>query len=221
MTTSRASEATLGAEARELFRHTGPRLIAATVAATTVARFAVGGWGWTDLVVAVVILGFEPFTEWLIHVHVLHARPRRILGFTYDSRLARDHRAHHADPKDRHLVLVPLPTLVVGIPLAAALVVLFVRPIGPGLTGLMVGSGMLMAYEWTHHLIHSAHRPRSRYYRSIWRAHRLHHHRNERYWFGVTVNLADHVLGTFPAKDEVPLSPTARTSGIDVEAGRG
>ena len=74
---------------------------------------------------------------------------------------------------------------------------------------------MLLTYEWTHHLIHSSYRPRHRYYRSIWRAHRLHHYRNEHYWFGVTVNLADHVLRTFPARDEVPLSPTARSLGTE------
>ncbi|HMC69660.1 MAG TPA: fatty acid hydroxylase family protein, partial [Mycobacteriales bacterium] len=66
-------------------------------------------------------------------------------------------------------------------------------------------------YEWTHFLIHSTYVPRSRYYRYIWRAHRLHHYKNEKYWFGVTVHLADHVLRTFPQRDAVETSPTART----------
>ena len=47
------------------------------------------------------------------------------------------------------------------------------------------------------------------------RAHRLHHFRNERYWFGVTMHLADHVLSTYPGKLDVELSPTARTLGAD------
>ena len=34
---------------------------------------------------------------------------------------------------------------------------------------------------------------------------------------GVTVHLADHVLGTFPQKSDVENSPTARTLGIDPE----
>ena len=70
---------------------------------------------------------------------------------------------------------------------------------------------ILGLYEWCHFLIHTPYRPRGRYFRSIWRGHRLHHYKNERYWFGVTVNLADHVFRTFPAKDDVPTSPTART----------
>ena len=74
---------------------------------------------------------------------------------------------------------------------------------------------MFLAYEWTHYLIHSAYRPRSRLYRGIWRAHRLHHYRNERYWFGVTMHQADRILRTYPDKDAVPLSATARTLGVD------
>ena len=49
----------------------------------------------------------------------------------------------------------------------------------------------------------------------MWRAHRLHHFRNEHYWFGVTMHLADHVLSTYPGKLDVELSPTARTLGVD------
>jgi hypothetical protein len=30
----------------------------------------------------------------------------------------------------------------------------------------------------------------------------------------VTMHMADHVLGTFPEKDAVPVSPTARTLGV-------
>jgi sterol desaturase/sphingolipid hydroxylase (fatty acid hydroxylase superfamily) len=77
---------------------------------------------------------------------------------------------------------------------------------------------MLFAYEWTHYLIHTSYRPKRRFYRYIWRAHRLHHFKNEHYWFGVTVHLADHVLRTFPAKEAVETSPTARTLGVEQAA---
>jgi sterol desaturase/sphingolipid hydroxylase (fatty acid hydroxylase superfamily) len=52
----------------------------------------------------------------------------------------------------------------------------------------------------------------------MWRAHRLHHFRNEHYWFGVTMHLGDRVLRTYPAKDAVPPSATARTLGMDLTA---
>lgn len=203
-------------EARVLFGFPGPRLIVAAFVTAAVARVVVGGWGWLDLVVPLAVLAFEPFTEWLIHVLVLHLRPRTIAGRRIDPLVARKHRAHHEDPKDRELVLVPLPVLAVGLPAAALLVALLADPLGPGLSGLVAGYGMLLAYEWAHHLIHSAYKPKGRYYRRIWRAHRLHHFRNEHDWFGVTMTLGDHVLRTAPAKDAVALSPTARALHADV-----
>jgi len=78
-------------------------------------------------------------------------------------------------------------------------------------TGFTVSLLATLAYEWTHHLIHTDYVPRSRFYKGLWRAHRLHHFRNENYWYGVTSGLGDRLLGTYPGKDDVPLSPTATT----------
>jgi hypothetical protein len=194
----------------------GPRLIAAFLVASVVARGCLGRWSWGDLVAAGVILAAQPFTEWVVHVFVLHARPVRVLGRRIDFHAARKHRAHHADPRDPALAFVPLPILVRLLP-GTALVCWLVAPSVPvAVTATTTAYAMLLTYEWTHHLIHSRYLPRSRYYRYVWRAHRLHHFRNERYWFGVTVHLADHLLGTFPAKEEVPLSATCRTLGVGV-----
>ena len=67
-------------------------------------------------------------------------------------------------------------------------------------------------YEWTHLLVHTRYRVKSRYYRRLARNHRRHHYRNEGYWMGITSNLGDRLFGTYP-KDSagVPLSDTART----------
>ena len=73
----------------------------------------------------------------------------------------------------------------------------------------------LAAYEWTHLLIHTAYRPRRRWFRGLRAHHRLHHFRNEHNWFGVTTKFADRIFATLPAPNAVPLSPTARTLGID------
>jgi hypothetical protein len=75
----------------------------------------------------------------------------------------------------------------------------------------------LFGYEWAHFLIHSTYVPRSAGFRAVWRAHILHHYKNEQYWFGVTNPIADYVLRTHPAKNAVPTSPTARTLGVDDE----
>ncbi len=78
-------------------------------------------------------------------------------------------------------------------------------------TGLLTCYLILGAYEWTHFLIHTPYQPRGRYYRAIWRNHRLHHYKNERFWFGVTSTFGDRVIGTLPDQRDIPRSPTARS----------
>ena len=215
--TERATAITLGEAVREFFSYPSPRILAPVTVATVASLFFFGRWRWWDLGVAAIILGLEPLTEWLVHVHLLHFRPRKIGGRSVDLFLATKHRAHHRDPRDARLVFVPLRALVPGLAVSA-IVWLLAAPRSVALSALTASFGMLSLYEWTHFLIHTSYRPRGRLYRYVWRAHRLHHYRNEHYWFGVTIHLADHLLGTFPDKDAVPVSPTARTLGIDVAA---
>jgi len=59
--------------------------------------------------------------------------------------------------------------------------------------------------------VHSDYRPRTRAFRSVWRNHRLHHYKNEHYWFTVTTaGTADRLFGTYPEPSEVETSPTVR-----------
>lgn len=195
--------------ARLFLGRPGPRMIAAGLVGTGVMRARKGGGTRRDVTVAAGMVAAQPFTEWLVHVLVLHARPRQVAGRTFDSSLARHHREHHLDPKDIDNALIPLPAVVglVGGTLAAAAA----GRSREGLTAAVTGMALLLAYEWTHFLIHSAYRPRSALYRRRWRAHRLHHFKNERYWFGITSDLGDRVLRTNPDRAEVETSATART----------
>ena len=62
-----------------------------------------------------------------------------------------------------------------------------------------------------HYLIHSDYRPVTSVYRAVWRNHRLHHYKNENYWFTVTTaGTSDRLLGTYPDPATVGSSPTAR-----------
>jgi Fatty acid hydroxylase superfamily len=182
-------------------------------------RLALGGWRWWDLGVAAIILGLQPFTEWVIHVSVLHLRPVVVGKRTFDPLLSRRHRQHHASPKVVGLVLVPRRVVLTSVLLNVPLYLLVTPTWRLALTGLVTSYAMFLTYEWVHFLIHSSYRPKGWYYRYIWRAHRLHHFRNEQYWFGVTIHLADHVLRTFPGKDAVPVSATAFTLGVEQPAG--
>jgi hypothetical protein len=205
---------TLAGAARTFASWRSPQIIVALFLAAVAGRVVVARWSWWGLLLPAVILAAQPFTEWLIHVFLLHFKPRQVGERTVDPLVARKHRAHHADPKDVGLVFVPMPALLLLVAGLAA-VLLPTMPLSRGLSALVAAYAMLLAYEWTHFLIHSAYRPRHRVYRYVWRAHRNHHFRNEHYWFGVTMHLADHVLGTFPDRAAVEVSPTARTLGVE------
>ena len=72
-------------------------------------------------------------------------------------------------------------------------------------------AAVLLGYEWTHYVIHSDYKPRTRLYKAVWRNHRLHHYKNEHYWFTVTSTAtADRLFGTYPDPGEVKASPTAK-----------
>src|SRR6266850_313244 len=90
-------------------------------------RVALGHWHWSELLIPAGILAFEPFTEWFIHVHLLHFRPRTIGGRRFDPYVARKHRWHHAEPKNMPLVFVPV-RVVVPLLAGGALISLRVTP---------------------------------------------------------------------------------------------
>jgi len=192
-------------------RQVNPRVIAAMLLAALVLRVALAQWSLGDLLVVLAILALEPFTEWVTHVTVLHLRPVTVRGRCIELHIARRHRLHHMDPKRIKHVLIPQGVLLRLVVFAVPLYYLVTPTLRQALSGLVTSYAMLLTYEWTHFLIHSSYVPRSRYYRYIWLAHRLHHFKNEKYWFGVTVHVADHVLRTFPQRDAVETSPTART----------
>jgi hypothetical protein len=206
-----------------LHQNSAPWLIAALLAAAAV-RVALGHFDWRDVVVLAGVLALTPPVEWLIHVYLLHARPLRILGRSVDLPSAREHRAHHRAPSKLAGVLIPTYALWIFFAQIAGTVWLVSFPIhwifggdrlAHGATGLLASYAILAAYEWSHFLIHTPYRPRRRYYRAIWRGHRLHHFKNEHYWFGVTSTVADHLLGTAPDQATVSKSGTARTLGVD------
>lgn len=198
-------------DAFHIFTHQrSARVIATLLLGVLVARVAVGGIGRWDLAVLGLLVLLQPFSEWVIHVGVLHWRPRRLGRLTLDTQLASEHRAHHRAPHDPRHWYIPLRGGLLGFALAAALAALLMPTVGLWLSFLVGMFGLALVYEWTHYLCHSSHRPRSRLYKRLWRHHRLHHFKNEHYWMGVTNPLGDRVLGTMPEPKDVETSPTCR-----------
>ncbi len=215
MTTTGTRGVTLGQAAREFWRHPTPWMILALVVGAVGARIAVGGLALRDLWAPLVLALLFPFVEWVIHVFILHWRPRELGRITVDTLVARDHRRHHANPRDVDLVFIPTPTLpwliaaIVALPLGIGAVV--GAPVPATLSFIVVESLILMGYEWTHYLVHTDYKPRHRFYKAVWRNHRLHHFKNEHYWFSVTTSgTSDRVLGTYPDPATVETSPTAK-----------
>jgi len=212
---------TLGGAWGEFRAKRAPKLIAAAIALALAARIALGDFTWRD-VAAVAFMGVVyPFGEWAIHVYCCHLRPFTFRGRRIDLPTARAHREHHEDPHSLDLINFSpreaLAILGLAVPTAVALGAGLASllpgplPLGPLVTALFTGYVLVGAYEWTHFLIHTAYRPRSRYYRSVWRNHRLHHFKNERYWHGITNTVSDRVLGTHPQASDVRRSRTARS----------
>ncbi|ORA02645.1 sterol desaturase family protein [Mycolicibacterium bacteremicum] len=207
---------TLADAAHEFLRHPTPWMLTATLAAAATARGYLGDWQPTDALVPIVMLAVFPFAEWLIHVLILHWRPRAIAGIRVDPLLSRKHREHHVDPRVLPLVFIPWQSLLWVLPLAVAIAVLAFPSPGRGLTFLTFLALLGLGYEWCHYLIHTDYKPKHGLYRAIWRNHRQHHFKNEHYWFTVTSSgTADRVLGTYPDPTTVETSPTARNLHAD------
>lgn len=212
---------TLGAAAREFAKHPSPLMIGATLLAAVCARIIAGDWQPTDALAPVVMVALFPFFEWIVHVFVLHWRPKRVAGFTIDPLLARDHRRHHVDPRDVPLIFIPWRALLWVLPAAVAIALLAFPRMGLGLTFLAFLAALGLGYEWCHYLIHTDYKPKTAAYRAIWRNHRQHHYKNEHYWFTVTsAGTADRALGTYPEPSTVPTSPTAKNLHAGATAGR-
>jgi hypothetical protein len=215
---------TLGDCWRMFIRLPSPPLLGAALAGAVALRVVLGDYSWRDGLLAAGVVALTPPVEWAIHVYLLHAKPLRFGGRSHDLIAAREHRAHHAAPAVLEGVLIPAYAVVVFVAQIALTVWLVSFPIhlviggdrlAWAVTGLFVSLAILSSYEWSHFLIHTPYRPSSRYYRAIWRGHRLHHYKNEHYWFGVTSTVADRLLGTAPDQREVAKSSTARTLGAD------
>lgn len=201
---------TVPAAARLFLRHSSPRILLVASALVVGARLAVGGWSTTDAIVAAVLVAMQPFTEWLIHVYVLHVNPRGRMTRALDRAAGLAHRLHHQDPYDLRWQFIHPWVTAGGLVVDAAVVAAFRTP--SAVTGVMVAILLTTMYEWIHFLIHTDVPARRWPYKQLHRAHRLHHYRNEAFWLGVTTHLGDRVLGTYPAKDDVPVSPTAMTA---------
>ncbi len=198
--------ATAGAALRTFFAQISAQLLLTLTLACAGLRLYRGDFGWADVVIAAALFAFWPLLEWLIHVHMLHYRPRRLFGREIDFRLPQTHREHHADPWWLERVFIPRHVFPLVLPPLLILPVLLFPTLEMALTFLAVYFLFALNYEWTHYLAHVRWTPPTAYYRNRVKAHRLHHFRNEQRWWGVSRGEADWLLRTAPAAAAVSRS---------------
>ena len=102
-----------------------------------------------------------PVIEWVIHVVILHWRPRKVGGVRVDSLLSRKHRAHHADPRVIPLVFIPWQVELWLLPSYVVIALLAFPGQAAGATFLVAVGALMFNYEWVHYLVHSDYRPRT------------------------------------------------------------
>lgn len=203
---------------RAFIRHGSPRLLLTAAAASVVVRVGLGDLQRSDvLVIVVTVVLIGPF-EWIVHRHLLHAPSRSFRARRLGT--GTGHAEHHRDPHDLGWLLLTWQDAAIFACGIGLLTASWSAPIGgafgsspqrAALSAWSVGLIALAHYEWTHLLVHTRYRCRSRYYRELARHHRLHHYRNEDYWLGVTTTWADRVAGTMPERGDVSPSPTTRS----------
>jgi hypothetical protein len=59
-------------------------MVGAPLVTALIARIVVGEWQITDVLVPVVMVAAFAFFEWMIHMFILHWRPRQVGGLTVD-----------------------------------------------------------------------------------------------------------------------------------------
>jgi len=156
------------------------------------------------------LLLFAPFYEWLVHKFFLHlelsSRFPSLQGY-----LNTIHSGHHVEPKNLSLCFAPV-SIGLLVPIQSFFVAWLISgQISVGVGFAFFSEAYYLFYEWMHLAHHvEGYRPRFAWGGRVRRAHNWHHYKNENYWWGVTSNLGDRVLGTMPDPKEVERSGTVK-----------
>ena len=210
---------TLRDAAAMFFSKPGPRRIATYAAGAWALRVALGRPRAGDLAVTAAVAAWWPLQEWLAHKYLLHLEP---VEGRRDPLFARRHRAHHVEPREIDLTLLPTEVLDIAMPVNVALWLLLLGGRRSAVTGMAAVATMALVYEWTHLLVHTGYKPKGEFFKKVRRNHRLHHYRSEKNWLGFTLPLVDELLGTAPDPRSIPFSETARDLfGLRAKAARG
>lgn len=197
------------------FSAQSPRTIAAFVGISLALRAALGKWRVLDAAIAATAWAGWPLLEWGGHKFILHFEPRKVFGQAYDPAFAQRHRAHHANPSYFPKVFLPRGVVVGAYLGFSALLSIVFRNKRSVLSAMSAISFAALVYEWMHYISHTDYKPKSRFMQKVVRRHRLHHYRNENYWYGFSVPDVDDWFGTGGEARDVPMSEFTRNLGVE------
>lgn len=206
-----------GAAFATFFSHPSAMILTGLIILFAGLRISAGQFSAWELLVPVVIVGFWPFLEWMIHVHILHYQPVTLFGRKWDFKLPQTHRDHHKEPWDVPQIFIPLHVY----PLVLPLLLLPYLIVPAAIVHSVLAFFLLMAlhYEWCHYLAHIKWCPSSKlvgqYYDRRVREHRWHHFHNENQWWGVSMGLGDRVFKTNPDPKSAGRTGTAYNISAD------
>ena len=151
-----------------------------------------GAWRMIYLV-PIGIVSFS-FVEYFIHRYIFHFEAKTPQQESIKYKI---HGVHHEYPRDKErLAMPPVFSICIGLVfyglfklLMGSLVLLF-------FPGFLLGYSI---YVIIHYSVHRFHPPRN-FLKILWTHHALHHYKNEKGYFGVSLPLWDHVFGTIPPK---------------------
>jgi len=190
--------------------HQGPIIVLALIASLLYQRLAMipsYPISISDYSLVFASMLFWCFQEHFIHGRLLHSK---FNWFGKDI-----HHAHHEKPYF-HISIDPVELLIGWMSVAY---VIF-RCILPSLslaTSATIGYATAgMWYEWTHYLVHTKVKPRSKLAIQVRDGHMKHHLVNHNYWLGFTVPFVDDLFGTNPSVMEArkEMKEVARTDKI-------
>ncbi|WP_169577567.1 sterol desaturase family protein [Sinimarinibacterium sp. CAU 1509] len=193
---------------KAFYSYMSPKILTALAVGLIGFRLYLGDWSYADLIAPLCILAFWPVQEWLIHVYLLHMKPRRIFGINFDLSVGRSHRAHHANPSDLRDITINKEVFPTVVPILLGLAYWLFPTIELATGAMATYFALALHYEFCHFLGHTTWCPPIEYYRRRQRMHRLHHYRDEKLWWGVSTGLGDLLLGTAPDLKTVEKSPT-------------
>lgn len=144
---------------------------------------------------SIYILGFIFFTlaEYLIHRFIFHSGEYTNKQ-TWQFKI---HGIHHAYPKDKQRLTMPIPLAVTIASVLFSVFWLIMKDYS-----FFFFPGFLLGYTFylsVHYIIHTKAPPKNSL-RFLWKNHAIHHHKHDNKMFGVTTPIWDFIFRTMPSK---------------------